>query len=336
MSTASEAYTYTGPWINWSRGPITGATITLTQRQAGLLIAFLGIFVTFTGACTWRILSYILHQSRAKQGSRNAFYHQQQLVLRNSSTSGAAVWEMTRILWAWRKLASRSFVRSLPFVLLAFCNMTLFTVAGIFSSEVTKAAGNETLLMSPGCGYQLTGDNLSTITDVYAADGNGTLAASTYATACYGDSFTSFQCNQFVKPRLEWTTKRNVSCPFQADLCAEGPTSAFEMDSGMLDTRDDLGINTPDADRLQYRKVTSCSVLNGTAYAKMRNLTLDSGENRTLVDYYFGGNGSAEDFLFTYNVEDAVGSSGYSLTYGNSLSKIGFVVAHINTAPSNS
>ena len=285
--------------------------MTLTQREGGLLIAFLGIFVTFTGAATWRIMSYAIHQARAKTGPRTALYHQQQVVLRDNSTSGVAVWEFCRLFWAWRKLATRPFVRSLPLVLLAFCNMILFTLAGVFSSEVTKAAGNETLIISPGCGYQLS--NLSSLQSLYAVDTNGTLAASTYANACYGGSY-SVQCNQYVKPHLNWTTERSVDCPFEPSLCIGGSKSAYKMDSGLLDSHGDLGINTPDSQRLQFRKVTTCAVVNGSAHSALVNRTQSDGSNRLFAEYYFGGNGSANDPLFIYNTEDSSGSSSYALT----------------------
>ena len=97
MSAVVGSYTYTGPWINWSRGAVSGSTITLTQRDGGLLTAFLGIFVTSSGATFWRILSFAIHQCRTKEGPKDGIHHQQQVILHNSSTATAAAWQMTQL-----------------------------------------------------------------------------------------------------------------------------------------------------------------------------------------------------------------------------------------------
>jgi hypothetical protein len=36
-----------GTWVNWSRGQIMGATLTLRRQDADLLIAFTAFFVAF-------------------------------------------------------------------------------------------------------------------------------------------------------------------------------------------------------------------------------------------------------------------------------------------------
>lgn len=51
---------FLGVWTNWSLGGrVTGSTITLTHRNGALLIAFIALFVTFSGSRLWRILRYI-------------------------------------------------------------------------------------------------------------------------------------------------------------------------------------------------------------------------------------------------------------------------------------
>jgi hypothetical protein len=56
-------HTYTGAWINWSEGAIRGATLTLSQKHAGVLSAFLAILVSFAGSLFWIILSFAIHQA---------------------------------------------------------------------------------------------------------------------------------------------------------------------------------------------------------------------------------------------------------------------------------
>lgn len=65
----------------------------------------------------------------------------------------------------------------------------------------------------------------------------------TYARACYDNPANVLQCNQFPQQQLHWKTNQNASCPFEADLCFYGATSAYEMDTVMIDSHEDLGIN---------------------------------------------------------------------------------------------
>ena len=91
------SFTYTGIWINWSHGFIAGSTLTLNERDGGLLTAFLAIFISAAGAATWNIMSYALHQSRARQESQDGLHHQQQAILRNSSSRVRASWQLMQL-----------------------------------------------------------------------------------------------------------------------------------------------------------------------------------------------------------------------------------------------
>ena len=117
---------YTGPWINWSRGLILGSTITLSERDGGLLTAFLGIFVTAAGASCWKIMSFALHQHRSPLDLQDAIHHQQQAILRNTESPIGTVFELARLAWRWRKYALRPFMRTLPIAALALLNFVLF------------------------------------------------------------------------------------------------------------------------------------------------------------------------------------------------------------------
>ena len=187
MSAAIGSYIYTGAWVNWSKGHVLGPTITLTQRNGSLLIAFMGIFVTVAGAACWRILCFIIHQARAKEGAKSdALYHQQQAILRNSTTPGSAAWQVSQVAWSWKGIAKNPVIRNLPIILLAVLNMSLFGLAGVFSAEIAKAAGNETLIRSTNCGTMISDDSSSNFAQ--AKDSNQTIAASAYSRACYGKS----------------------------------------------------------------------------------------------------------------------------------------------------
>ena len=255
MSQIPGSSIYIGPWINWSHGLVLGSTITLSARNASLLTAFLAMFVTVTGAAWWRITSYLLHQTKATQEYQDGMHHQHQAVLRNTSGPAGAAWQLLQTIWYWRKNATRPMLRTLPVLALALLNITLFGLAGLFSSEVTKSAGNETLIRSPNCGYlNISQDNPSQIIATNL-DLNNTIAATAYSRACYGTTADNLQCNQYVQQSLNWTSNQNATCPFGDDICIYGATSAYEMDTGKLDSHEHLGINDRKANRVQFRKV---------------------------------------------------------------------------------
>lgn len=59
--TATTQYSvHLGTWINWSRGPVMGATLTTTRQDGNLLIAFTAFFVSFISSRFWHISWYVL------------------------------------------------------------------------------------------------------------------------------------------------------------------------------------------------------------------------------------------------------------------------------------
>lgn len=315
MSVSAGFSIYIGAWINWSRGPILGATITLTQRNGSLLTAFLGIFVTIAGGACWRILSFALHQYRAGHDSKNVLHHQQQVILRNSDSSTVTAWQMIRLAWQQRTAEKKHVLTNLAFVMLALSNTLLFAVAGVFSSAVVRAAGSETLISSSRCVYpnyhiwDKPDQNIAFITKL----ANDTRTAIMYARACYDDASNELQCGRFPQPRLTSTSEMNVSCPFQNQICLQGSSAAFQIRSGWIDTNNDLGINSKASDRLQYRKMTTCSVLHTEDYYDILNTTDSSGNSLRLVYYYYG-HAALENYTFQYNPHDTLSArQGYIL-----------------------
>lgn len=105
--------------------------MTLSERDGELLTAFLGIFVTAAGASCWKIMSFALHQHRSPRDPRDGIHHQQQAILRNSGSPFGAFVDLANLVWYWRKLALRSFMRTLPLVALALLNFVLFGMYNI-------------------------------------------------------------------------------------------------------------------------------------------------------------------------------------------------------------
>ena len=246
-------------------------------------------------------------------------HHQQQVVLRNSNTAGSAAWQITQIVWRWRKITNQSKLQSLSLILLAVSNMVLFGIAGVFSAEVTEAVGNGTLIQSPNCGYLLPDTNrpglssFEAITGANAMEANDTLAASAYSKACYGNTLGGSQCHQYPKSSIPWTNKTNAPCPFERNICKDG-VGGYEMDTGFIDSHETLGINSKASERIEYRKHTSCSVLRTREYAYDYNYTDSSGVIQQMIGYsYETPTNDLYNYTYEYNKQNIIGSNSYSL-----------------------
>ena len=142
---AYPGYTYTGTWINWSRGPAFGATLTLTSRSASYLNSSLGVFITLVGTQFWTILSFAIHQLNADLKS-DALQRQSQIILRNTGTAAGAAWSFICLPFYWRNRKASGFsklfppwkplIRSWLTALPALLTFAFFAAAGILSSQI--------------------------------------------------------------------------------------------------------------------------------------------------------------------------------------------------------
>lgn len=62
------------------------------------------------------------------------------------------------------------------------------------------------------------------------------------------------------------------------------------MDTGHIDSHEDLGINAPVSERVTYRKVTTCAPLHTKGHAEMVNGSTTDGElpGDTIWHYFYG------------------------------------------------
>ena len=173
------------------------------------------------------------------------------------------------------------------------------------------------MVRSPNCG-QLDVDTTVAMgnLDAYRAlTANDSLVASTYSQTCYGNTENILQCDQYTQQQIKWNVIANASCPFGDDLCFYGRTSAFEMDSGMMDSHGTLGINAPESNRVQLRKVTTCSPLYLFGHT-CQNKSTDHRSHSygdTVISYLFGQNGN-NTYTYSYDLRSVVGDFGYLLT----------------------
>ena len=267
---------YLGHWTNWSRGKVLGSTITLSSRNGGLLTAFLAIFVAVAGTSFWRIASFVAHQRRSSRDPQDGLHQQQQVILRNSGAPSDALWNFMQLGWYWRKSAERTSKRSASLTIMALLTMLFWLLAGIFSSDITKAAGNEVLLQPRTCGMW----NSSRVDFGVVIDGstykslNDTMTAAGYARSCYENSRNKLECDQYVQPKIAWKVDENAPCPFSENICIRSEQrAAYKMDTGHINSHNGLGINSPELHRLDYRRVTTCSPITTKGYTTEVNIT---------------------------------------------------------------
>lgn len=153
VNTTDSLGVRTGLWTNWSRGPVLGWILTLDQSRANLLIALISFAVTIIGARLWTIVCFVIHFTQTRNDPSEALHHQRQVLLRNSHDAVNGVSDFTRLFFAWRKIGRRAWRTTLPLLSLSICWFISWTVASVFSSQVSTAMGNEVLLRGENCSY---------------------------------------------------------------------------------------------------------------------------------------------------------------------------------------
>lgn len=260
MSSTTGSHIYTGPWINWSHGLIVGSTLTLSSKDGALFTSFLAAFITVVGSRLWKILTFIIHQSRARRGPKDGLHHQQQNVFRNSESPGGAAWTFMLQSHAWWGRASA--LRSIPWAAFCLLYLLIFAVLSVFSGQVTKSAGDMRLIRSSNCGYWRIKDSsagqVATLNSYTAKNLNDSTAAATYSRDCYGGNPDKLQCGTMAAPSIPYTINQNATCPFGDDMCLMSNTAAFQINA-TIDSHTLLGINAPKHHRVNYQKVTTCA-----------------------------------------------------------------------------
>lgn len=311
----STLQTFEGFWTNWSHGYWRGATLTLPQQTAGILAAFLALYVSFAGGLLWKILAFAIHQVNTTHPSitKDWLHHQKQVLLKNSgSGSGTAAYVFLKLPFesSSSKPSFKSIMRCLPLALLALTTLVVFSVAGIFTSAITKTSGNSTLVLGPNCG----GYFMKTVVEG-KVDGQfigkqlgDTKDAAQYVNQCYQNSTSRLACQSYVRSSLGFSTNQNASCPFASGTCRMGDTAAFSMDTGLLDSHADFGVNAPRENRILFRRMATCAPIIAAPFAEIRN---DRVVGETL--YINAGPYLGQNWTFSYIMRSQLDGFGYSL-----------------------
>jgi hypothetical protein len=165
--------------------------------------------------------------------------------------------------------------------------------AGLFVSKVVDTGSQTVLIQSHNCGNaNLTYDDgqkseMLTVSNKVLSDMN---VAWNYAHACYRENADPLDC-KMPRPQLNVTFLYNTTCPFPG-LRLYSDNAAFSVDSGLLNSNKDLGINARTSDQVNYRRVTTCAPLNTTGFKYFDNATERSPfpDGDILEKFNFGPN----------------------------------------------
>ena len=95
---------YLGVWTDYEKGPVLGWTLTLTSRQGFMLLALIAIVTQLTGQRLWKIIKFVIHQSREHHRARNIMIKEQEIAFRVAETDLGTCQQMISLLWEWRRL----------------------------------------------------------------------------------------------------------------------------------------------------------------------------------------------------------------------------------------
>lgn len=282
-TTLSSYPVYLGVWTNWSQGRVFGSTLTLTRSDGALLIAFIAFFITLIGTHIWRILCLILHGFFSTNSSQDALHNQRQALLRNSATPLGSIWLIMQMVHAWSRLGyegARPIRRLFPLLGATLLIAISLAAASGLSSRIAQS--NEVLLEGSSCGNLDYRGNVSAYSQVGVPYIFRQLSkAADYTLRCYESKSPSNECNTFLRPTLPMTIIPNASCPFTPSLCLSQDANTI-LDSGLIDSHDDLGLNWPAESRFQMQQKLHCAPLSTDGYRN--NYTHDG---RDLIRYQY-------------------------------------------------
>lgn len=202
---------------------------------------------------------------------------------------------------AWRKLPSlpSSSRRLLPFLAFSLLLSIGFGAADVFSARISSAMGNEVLLTgnrSALVDFEYNNVSDQDIASIYFAYSSQIARTSfEYADRCFGSNLVSKSgsipdsCSTFVKASFPINVTLTTSCPFEDKICrstSQKNISNMILDTGILDSHNDFGMNSSPEERISIRQVFHCAPLALDGYTKVSKDETVPGLNNTAQRYY--------------------------------------------------
>ncbi|KAF2183637.1 hypothetical protein K469DRAFT_667831 [Zopfia rhizophila CBS 207.26] len=291
MADVSYETVHLGPWIDRSKGSVSGANITVTSTNGAILVAFLALFVQFAGQHLWGIACFAWHQCRISRRSKSPLQYQQDVSLRNNASPGQTLWYLLQIAWSWRHARGQPGgwwrVAAFPAIIPLLFQGIIFAT-GILSSTIVETSDVEVLLRGDHCGIWKvpSQDTIDAYESQFMVENQRYMRrvnefSRIYARGCYNktDVHVSPSCQAFTQESIPYSSLLNASCPFDPITCVS-PSANLRMDTGKVDTNDIFGLNSR-IHNIELRKVTSCAPMKPDLYTTRRNLTSQGADNET-------------------------------------------------------
>jgi hypothetical protein len=255
-------------------------------------------------------------------------YHQRQAMLRNAANPESSIMTLMYLLWAWRKSPLQGLARFGPVLTAAFIFLVGFAVASGFSATVTAGIENEVLVDGRNCAVfnqraavEIKQQNYTKFVEVLPTFiGKLIENWSNYAQQCYNRDlgtakYSLGMCGTFVQRQLPYTINRRAICPFNPAICKSQNRNLL-IDSGLLDSHIDFGINAPQSQRFQYRRVLHCAPIKTSGYTTRLNVTAD--QSLTMYNYGRDENSVQGNTSHTYSYSnDGIDRRSYFSTAGS-------------------
>ncbi|KAF5689925.1 hypothetical protein FCIRC_1159 [Fusarium circinatum] len=293
-----------GLWWDHSKTTILAATLTLPLNYSNLLLSGLTILVTIAGSSFWIIVSFALHDWKARSANPSALDLQHQVSLRNSAGAPQTLWEAFKIHKAWSKNRKKPIIKQTCSVVVpALIVSAGFAIAALFTSRVAdKAYSNVVVRVQPNnCGFlffNTTSEyDLPALSAMGAKGQNDTRWARSHVANFYANTSSSTAPSIFIRPTLPYNVSSSAPCPIPArNRCILGPDRAFSITSGFLDSHEMLGINAKFEDRVSIQLSLTCSpVHTDDLVQETRN------EDGDFMEFFLGPLYGATNYTYRYN-----------------------------------
>jgi hypothetical protein len=271
--------------------------LTLQGSASGALQAIIPLWISIVGPLCWILIQYPWFQWSNRRGIRNNrpdpyYYRQKQVLLRNSTGNLGTILTSFNLFKTWWKYGFwKALKRTGPLCLIAVLFWLFWQIAAIVSFYIWQTSPPTVGLVRGGvCGYNiLAGPNAETS---YRRSGLfETVQAETYVNQCYGAS-SSGVCNVYAERKISYHGS-DTTCPFTtADICITTNSKPYRLETALIDSHTDLGINAPPHDRVAYQKINTCSPIHSTRFAQVVNA------NETAEFYYWPPNTRLQRFFY--------------------------------------
>ncbi|OAL45319.1 hypothetical protein IQ07DRAFT_662175 [Pyrenochaeta sp. DS3sAY3a] len=265
MSQLPAALVHKGFWTNVDKGPVMGRTFTTDTQTGNICIALLAILTTLGVHRLWSLIIFASHQLRAAGKPADAFFRQQQVLLRTLPTPSSLLTDWIKLWWVWRK-AENAVLRSIVFILLGIVFSAGTILAGTFTALAVSTRDIQILVDSRHCAPwspdSIKDATVDKMIPYISYIGMTQQMSKAYAAQCYGNyDAVPERCKGFVQPNISFQQQR-VECPFAPAFCKNFSQPGIQLDSGVIDLHDELGLNLLPAERVSVRKRTTCAVLD--------------------------------------------------------------------------